>query len=216
MSNVLLMLPPDRQVSRAIETGFSRYPVYENKVDHVVGVFYAKDALARLSNGASKQVAINEVMRKPLFVPESMGVVELLRTFKSTKLQMAIVLDEYGGTAGLISVEDILEEIIGDMADEFDADEEEAIVVITPDRVLEISGRARVTDVNEALGCGIPDNPEYDTVAGYVFSSLSKIPKEGDTIEVDGIEFTILESDDRRIRRMRVKLPEPQVSNREP
>lgn len=209
-------LPLNEAVTCATETGFSRYPVYEETVDHVVGVFYAKDALARLGNGGDKQVAIRELMRQPLFVPESMGVVELLERFKGTKTQMAIVLDEYGGTAGLISVEDILEEIIGDIADEFDADEEEPIKIITADRVLEISGRARVAEVNEALGCDIPENPgEYDTVAGYVFTILSKIPEKGETLEADGIQFLILESDDRRIRRMRMTLPEPQTSDQE-
>jgi len=210
-------LPLKEAVTCAIDTGFSRYPVYEETVDRVIGVFYAKDALARLGNGGDKQVAIRELMREPLFVPESMGVVELLQRFKTTKKQMAIVLDEYGGTAGLISVEDILEEIIGDIADEFDAEEEEPIKVISEDRVIEISGRARVNDVNEVLGCEIPENPsEYDTVAGYVFTILSKIPEKGETLEVDGLQFLILESDDRRIRQMRVTFLEPQTSDQDP
>lgn len=202
-------------VQRAIETGFSRYPVYEDKVDHVVGVFYAKDALARLSNGAVRSVEVRELMRKPLFVPESMGVSELLQRFKATKLHMAIVLDEYGGTAGLISIEDILEEIVGDMSDEFDAEEEEAIVVLTENRVVEISGRVRVDEVNEALDCEIPENPEYDTVAGFVFTKLGKIPQAGEMVTVDEIQFEILQSDDRRIHRMRMTLPEPSPARNE-
>ncbi len=201
-------LPLREAAQRATETGYSRYPVYEEKVDKIVGVFHAKDALARLSNGPSKEVSLREVMRKPLFVPESMGVRELLGQFKGKKLQMAIVLDEYGGTAGLISIEDILEEIVGDISDEFDVEEEEPIVVTSDARIVELSGRARVDEVNEMVGCDIEENPEYDTVAGFVFTKLGKIPAKGEVVELDGLEIEILESDDRRINRMRLTLPE--------
>ena len=122
---------------------------------------------------------------------------------------MAIVLDEYGGTAGLISFEDVLEEIVGEIADEFEAEEEEPITATPDERVVEISGRARVDEVNKALGCAIPENGEYDTVAGYVFTKLGKIPKVGDTMQLGGIEFEILAADDRRIARLRMTLPEP-------
>jgi CBS domain containing-hemolysin-like protein len=200
-------------VRKAIEAGHSRYPVYEDKIDRVVGVFYARDALARLSTG-DKDVTVRDLMRKPLFVPESMGVSELLRRFKAGKLQMAIVLDEYGGTAGLISVEDILEEIVGDLQDEFD--EDDAPIIVSEDhRRIEISGRARVGEVNEILGCEIPENPDYDTVAGYIFAMLGKIPKQGTIIELGNLEFTILGSDDRRIHRMRVSIVEPMTSKSE-
>jgi len=201
-------------VSTAIQTGHSRYPVYEDKVDNVVGVFYAKDALPRLGNDSCAKGPVREVMRKPLFVPESMGVIELLRQFRATKLQMAIVLDEYGGTAGLISIEDILEEIVGDMSDEFDTDEEEAIKVIEPNRLIELSGRVRVDELNEILKDAIPEDGEYDTVAGYVFTELGKIPCTGESVCIDGLEFEIVLADDRRIERMRVRRANPVPSQK--
>ncbi len=202
-------LPLTDAVQQAIEKGHSRYPVYEGKVDHVIGVFYAKDALARLSNGSSKEVAVRQVMRQPLFVPETMGVNTLLREFKTGKVQLAVVLDEYGGTAGLISIEDILEEIVGDITDEFEADEEDAIVTTDDDRVVEVAGRARIDEINKALGCALPENEDYDTAAGYLFTRLGRIPKNGETTNLDGIEFEVLEADDRRIARLRLRLPEP-------
>ncbi|MEM7203359.1 MAG: hemolysin family protein [Planctomycetota bacterium] len=205
-------MPLMEAVQKAIDTGFSRYPVYEGKVDNVVGVFYARDALARLCNGSGREVVVCDLMRKPLFVPESMGVSDLLQQFRASKLQMAIVLDEYGGTAGLISIEDILEEIVGDISDEFDADNEEPIQVVTEGRVAEISGRARVDEVNDVLGGNIPENGQYDTVAGYVFTSLGRIPQAGETVHVGPIEVEILRANDRRIGRLRVTLLEPAPS----
>ncbi len=193
-------------IQRAIETGHSRYPVYEEKVDNVLGVFYAKDALRLSQNGnqAGTDAPVRTLLREPLFVPETMGVVELLRKFKSSKVQIAIVLDEYGGTAGLISIEDIMEEIVGDISDEYDLEEEEPIKVVEEGRVLEISGRTRVDDVNHRLHTGMSENGDYDTIAGYVFSHLGRIPKVGETFQLDGVEFNVLRADDRRLGRLRV------------
>lgn len=192
-------------VSRASEAGNSRYPVFEDSIDNVVGVFYAKDALPRLGRD-DESLPIQELMRQPLFVPKSMHVVDLLERFKASKVQMAIVLDEYGGTAGLITIEDILEEIVGDISDEYDPDEEDPIKVIEEGRIIEISGMARVDEVNELLGNVIPDSNEYDTVAGYVFSSLGKIPKSGEIHSGDALEVHVLSADERRINRMRLTL----------
>src|SRR5690606_26676971 len=122
-----------------------------------------------------------------------------------------IVLDEYGGTAGLITVEDILEEIVGDLADEYDTDVEQPLQVLEERTVLEVNGRTRVAEVNEALQAPVlVENDDYDTVAGYVFSRLGRIPLQGEKVEVDGLEFTVLRGDQRRIDRLRLRVLSPQ------
>jgi putative hemolysin len=198
-------MPLLEAVRLASHAGFSRFPVYEDKVDNVVGVFYAKDALPLVGNGRDEvDSSVSDKMRKPLFVPESMNLIELLRQFRASKVQMAIVLDEYGGTAGVVTIEDVLEEIVGDITDEYDADESEPIRVVEEGRVIEITGRARVDEANEILGTHIPEDGDYDTVAGLVFSTLDRIPKINETVPVNGVEIRILRADERRIRRMRL------------
>jgi CBS domain containing-hemolysin-like protein len=205
-------LPLLDAIDRATARGFSRYPVYEGKVDHVTGVFYVKDVLALMRSGADyAKHTVGEHMRRPLFVREDIGLVELLREFRQSKVQMAIVLDEYGGTSGLVSIEDILEEIFGDISDEYDVAQEEAIKVIEAGRVIEATGRARVDEVNAILDIDIPEGEDYDTLAGFVSSTLDRIPKTNETVRHDGVEIRILRADDRRISRMRLTLlaPEP-------
>lgn len=193
-------------VQKAIDTGYSRYPVYREKVDKVVGVFYAKDALSLIANGKRAAIdTVGELMRKPLFVPDTIGLADLLAEFRSSKVQMAIVLDEYGGTDGLVTIEDVLEEIVGDISDEYDPEEEEQIKVIEAGRVIETSGRVRVEDVNEVLSVAIPEGDNYETVAGFVFCALDRIPRVMETIELEGLEIQILRADNRRIRRMRLR-----------
>jgi CBS domain containing-hemolysin-like protein len=198
-------------VSKTVASGHSRYPVYEESIDKIVGVFYAKDALSRLANG-TEPIAIRSLLRKPLFVPESMRAIHLLEQFKATRTQLAIVLDEYGGTAGVVTIEDILEEIVGDISDEYDLDEEETIKVVEKDKIVEITGRARVDEVNAALGTAIPEDAEYDTLAGLVFNRMGRVPEIGDCYRTHGVEITVLAADDRRISRLRVTVLEPQPS----
>lgn len=205
-------------VMLALKHGFSRYPVYEGRIDEIVGVFYVKDAL-RLLDGTpgedalDPQAPVRSMMREPLFVPETMAVMQLLRRFKADRLQMAIVLDEYGGTAGLISIEDILEEIVGDIDDEYDADEDESRVLeVEKGRIVELPARTRVEDVNAMLGSDLPEDDDYDTIAGCVISHLNRIPAAGETIRLDGVEIRILKADDRRLRRLRVTALEPQTT----
>ncbi len=185
------------------------------RIDDMIGVFYAKDALALAASpetlGTRK---VGEVVRKPLFVPESIDLVELLRQFRVTKRQMAIVLDEYGGTAGVVTIEDVLEEIVGDIEDEYDPVVEQPIKVVEEGREIEVSGRTRVDEANVHLGDRIPEGDDYDTVAGWVFTSLDRIPVTDEELVVEGIAIHILEADDRRIARMRLTLS--QVPAQEP
>ncbi len=208
-------LPLLEAIERATEAGYSRFPVYEGKVDHVIGVFYAKDVLPLVGqNGTSaSDKVVGDYMRKPLFVPETIDVVDLLQQFRTSRVQMAIVLDEYGGTAGLVSIEDVLEEIVGEIDDEYDAKAEQPIKVIEEGRVVETSGRVRIEEINEVLPIEIPEAEDYDTVAGFVFTSLDRIPAVGESAEIEGVEFQVLEGDERRIHRLRltVTAASPQV-----
>ena len=211
-------LPLQDAVALALAHGFSRYPVYAETVDDVVGVFYVKDALQLAQPGTAgapvdRAAAVRTMMREPFFVPETMGVPELLRRFKTDRLHMAIVLDEYGGTAGLISIEDILEEIVGDIDDEYDAADdasaEEQVVVIEPGRVVEIPARLPVDEINHLLGTELKEDGDYDTIAGFVISHQNRIPMIGETLSADGVEFKVLAADDRRISRLRLTVLHP-------
>ncbi len=203
-------LPLCEAVAKAVRAGHSRFPVYEDKMDNVVGVFYAKDALAHFGqNGTVEGAQVKSIMRRPLFAPESMSVLDLLREFKAKKVQLAVVLDEYGGNAGLITIEDILEEIVGDISDEYDPDEEEPIKVIENQQVIEVSGKARVEEANAMLRNRVPEGDDYDTVAGFVFNHLGRIPEVGTKFETAGVQYEVLSANSRRIGRLRLKLLQP-------
>jgi putative hemolysin len=207
----------DEAIRKAVEAGFSRYPVYRERIDDMVGVFYAKDALAlTLDPTALATKTVGEVARKPLFVPASIDLVELLRQLRATKRQLAMVLDEYGGTAGLVTIEDVLEEIVGDIEDEYDPGAENVIRVVEPRRVIEVFGRTRVADAIELLGEVIPESESYDTVAGWIFASLDRIPRTGEVVNVGGVEVRILEADNRRIARVRLELRDAQPQDPSP
>lgn len=228
-------LPLQKAVQMAHEHGFSRYPVYRDKVDEIVGVFYVKDALhlghrGTLPTGAAAGAAsgsttppppdapVSTLMRAPLFVPESMAVPQLLRRLQADKIHMAVVLDEYGTTAGVVSVEDILEQIVGDIGDEYDAGEPTAsdqVVVVEKGHIVEVPGRLGVDELNPLLGLELPDDGEWETVAGFLIHHLNRIPARDETVQVEGVEFRVLQADDRRVDRLRVTAPAPQPAHRE-
>lgn len=204
-------LPLREAVQQAMEHGFSRYPVYEERIDEIIGIFYVKDALRILqdTHTAHGNEPVRTMLREPLFVPETMGVAQLLRRFQADHLHMAIVLDEYGTTAGLVSVEDVLEQIVGDIGDEYDSPphgevDPEAIRVIEPGRVLEIAGRTDVAEVNELLGTELPVDGDWETIAGLVISMCNRIPSKDETVTIGDTEFHVLEADERRLLRLRV------------
>jgi CBS domain containing-hemolysin-like protein len=200
-------VPLQEAVQKALTHGFSRYPVYRERVDEIIGIFFVKDALRAPHDSTAANLPIETMLRPPLFVPESMGVAQLLRRFQADKVHMAIVLDEYGGTAGLVSVEDVLEEIVGDMDDEHDSgtvDAQHAITVVEAGRIVDVSGRTSVAAINQRLGSTILDQGDWETVAGYVIHHLNRIPSRDETFTVDGVEFRILQADDRRISRLRL------------
>ncbi|HET6429200.1 MAG TPA: hemolysin family protein [Phycisphaerae bacterium] len=209
----IVALPVDadgEQVRRTVvEAGHTRIPVYDGDVDHIVGVLYAKDLL---NVPDPTQADLRRIMRKPFFIPDTKLLDELLREFKARKSHMAIVLDEYGGTAGLVTVEDVIEEIMGDISDEYDRPES-ALMRRLDDRSVEVDGRMYIDDLNDALGLSVPEEEDYDTVAGFVSSELGAIGQEGETLTACGAVFTILAADDRKIHRLRVeRVAEPDAA----
>jgi putative hemolysin len=209
-------MPLREAVRTALEHGFSRYPVYRERADEITGLFFVKDALRHMNGGSGADEPVQKIVRPPLFVPESMPVPQLLRRMQAEKIHLAIVLDEYGTTAGLVSVEDVLEEIVGDIHDEYDADgaDSHKVVIVDQGRAAEIPGRFPVGEANERFGLSIPEDGDWETVAGYVIHHANHIPAAGETIAIDGTEFVVVAGDDRKIERLRVPLrdaePAPQ------
>ncbi len=183
-----------------VERGFSRIPLYEGSIDNIVGIIYAKDVLRCLTEG-KRPLSLREIARPPYFIPETKKVDELLTELRQNKIHMAIVVDEYGGTAGLVTTEDIIEVIVGEIEDEYDVAE-------TPiERVSEVEAivdaRVGIDALNELFDLDLP-NEDYDTVGGIVYAKLGKVPVAGDEVEVDGIRLHVLSVIGRRIKKVRV------------
>jgi putative hemolysin len=193
--------PWQQAVEQIVEAGHTRVPVYEGDMDHIVGLLYAKDMLK--CAGTDRGGDIRGILRKCYFVPETKPLDQLLKEFKIRKVHLAIVLDEYGGTAGLVSIEDLLEEIVGDIADEYDVSTPAAMKRLD-ERSAEIDGRMYVDELNDAMDLELPEDEDYDTVAGFVFSELGYVPDKGQTLESHGARFTVLAADERKIIRLRV------------
>jgi putative hemolysin len=145
-------------------------------------------------------------VREAYFVPESKGIGDLFREFKSRRLHIAIVVDEYGGTSGVVSLEDVIEEIVGEIVDEYDDGEEPTLRVVDKGKTIEVDARFHVNDLNEELTVEVPESDDYETIGGWVFSHLGRIPQAGDRFETEELEITILSADPRRIERLRVKV----------
>ena len=202
----IVALPAETDLDTTLDTirekGYSRIPVYDESVDTILGVVYAKDLLRRTADGPFD---LRTVMRKPFFIPESKLVPDLLRELQKQKVQIAIVLDEYGGTAGLITVEDILEELVGELEDEYDTSSPVAIKRID-DTTYEVDARMRIDDLADELGIELPDDQDYETIGGFVFSTLGRIPKVGETCDYNNVSFRVIAAEPRRIRRLLLKI----------
>jgi CBS domain containing-hemolysin-like protein len=182
-------------ITQAIDAGYSRIPCFEDSTDNIIGLVYLKDLVQQARAGAGRQ-SVRIVVRDAVFVPESKRVAELLREMQTEKFHMAIVVDEYGGTAGLVTMEDLLEEIVGDIADEFDI--EEPGVERLPGGGIRAPGRTPIDEVSEALGIELPD-AEWDSVGGLVFNLLGHVPEAGETVRFQGLEFRTERVEGRRI-----------------
>ncbi|MCL5283373.1 MAG: hemolysin family protein, partial [Armatimonadetes bacterium] len=182
-------------------SGHSRILVYQGDLDNILGVVYAKDLLREIEV-KGKAPSLSKVMREPYFIPENKRVNDLLREFRRKRLQMAIVRDEYGTVSGLVTVEDLLEEIVGDIGDEYDV--EEPLVQTINENTWMIDGRLSLDDFNDRMGARLPSQ-EADTVGGYVFGLLGHMPDEGEWVQQDSMIFRVAATDGKRVTQVRVE-----------
>ena len=190
----------DELLEVIMKAGHSRIPVYEENVDNIVGVVHAKDLLRALHENGH-EVTVRELMHPPYVIPENKKVDELLADFKRSKIQMAIVVDEYGGTAGLVTIEDLLEEIVGDIMDEYDV--EEPLVEIIDENTMIVDARTPIDEINEQMDLALPEE-EFDTIGGLVFGLLGRQPQQGEKIEYDGVDLFVEKTDGRRIEKIKI------------
>jgi CBS domain containing-hemolysin-like protein len=198
--------PWDEMLSEVIESGHTRIPVYDKTRDDIVGILYSKDLLPELATGnPESRTPLRDLVRKPLFVPETKAVDDILTMFRQLRTHIAVVLDEYGGVSGLVTIEDVLEEIVGEIDDEFDAESVEEIELIDDDSC-EALGRTHIDEINDALGLELPEDGDYDTIGGLVFSELGRVPQPGEAVVwQDKVRIRVLEATRRRIDRVRVE-----------
>ncbi len=194
--------PPKEAGAMFIDSGFSRIPVYEHNIDSVKGLLYAKDLLEHCYNGKQTATSIRELMRPPHFVPETKPADELLKELKLRMVHLAIVVDEYGGTAGLVTIENIIEEIIGDIQDEYDINEEAEYEKHGPDEYM-MDASIDLDDVNDMLDIDLPTE-DSDTLGGYIYTHFGRVPEIGETIEEDLFTLQVRSVDGRRIRKVHV------------
>ncbi len=186
-----------------VRSGHSRIPVYNESIDQIVGLVYAKDLLndERIDrNGGLKQF-----LHAPVFVPETKNIGDLLDEFRQTKKQIAVIIDEYGGTAGLVTIEDILEEIVGEIRDEYDLHEVDELYTFDGEGRVIAEARTPIDEINELLNTTIPVDEDYDTIGGYITSKLGRIPRNQEVIQIDDLEVQIVEADERKIARLNLR-----------
>lgn len=188
-------------LSDIIACGHSRIPVYEGTIDNIVGLIYAKDLL-KYWGMSEAAVVLKKMMRVPYFIPESKNLEELLQEFKKKRVHIAIVIDEYGGTSGLVTIEDLLEQIVGDIQDEYDLEEE--WLTEEPDGAVVVDARLPIEELEEHFGVEI-EREKFDTVGGLIFHLTGRIPSKGEEVTNDSIRLTVLDADERRIGKVRIR-----------
>src|SRR5882672_4883120 len=200
---------PDTWIPRVIETAHSRFPVLEGNRDHVIGILLAKDLLRYYHE---HDFDVRSMLRPAVFIPESKALNVLLRDFRANRNHMAIVVDEYGGVAGLITIEDVLEQIVGDIEDEYDYDEQEGNIIAEADGRHRVKALTEIEHFNQHFGTHFP-NENFDTVGGLVTDAFGRVPKRGDSIEIEGIRFEVLRADPRQPHLLQVtRVPKTVVS----
>jgi magnesium and cobalt transporter len=198
--------PLPEVVRFVIDSAHTRIPVYDKNRDDVVGILYVRDLLPELARAPeSRQRTLAQIARQPNFVPESKPVDALLQEFQRNRNHMAIVLDEYGGVSGLVTIEDVLEEIVGEIVDEYDDAHVEGIKPLD-ERSAEALARVHIDEINDHLQIELPDDAEFDTIGGLVFHELGRIPKPGEELVCGNIRITVLDVSRRRVERVRVEV----------
>jgi len=197
-------LPLNEVRAMVLRDGHSRIPVYEQSLDHIAGILYTKDLITLIGNDLPFK--LGEFLRDAIMVPESKPVREMLADFKSRKVHIAIVLDEYGGTAGLVTIEDILEEIVGEIHDEYEPTDQSPHIHRLDDTTVDVDARVYIDDLNDDLDLQLPEDKDYDTVGGFVFSTLGHIPVAGELFEFDGIKFMVTSAERTKVTGVRLDL----------
>ncbi|MFA6121439.1 MAG: transporter associated domain-containing protein [Sideroxydans sp.] len=193
--------PPQEFIPYVIETAHSRFPVTDGDKDNIIGILLAKDLLRYY---AGEEFDVRDMLRPAVFVPESKRLNVLLRDFRSNRNHIALVVDEYGGVSGMVTIEDVLEQIVGDIADEYDFDEDEDNIIRQDDAHWRVKADTEIEDFNEALGTDFSDE-DYDTIGGLVLKSAGQLPKRNDRIQIGEWQFTVLRADSRRLHSLLVE-----------
>lgn len=197
----------DEMMLLVVESGRTRIPIYSDSIDDVVGILYAKDLLRESLRSESKRRPLHRLLREPLFVPETTLLCEMLRKFLHVRTHLAIVQDEYGGLAGVVTIEDILEEIVGEIVDETDKDQSDDITILNPNQA-DVLGTVHIDTLNTKLGVELPENDEFDTISGLIMHQLNEIPRSGHELIVGRVQFNIQEANRRQIKSVRVTVLE--------
>ena len=203
---------PEVFIPHAIETAHSRFPVIDRDRDDIIGILLAKDLLRHY---AEADADIRGMLRPVVFIPESKRLNVLLKEFRSNRNHIAIVVDEYGGVAGLVTIEDVLEQIVGDIEDEYDFDETGDNIIRENEGVFRVKAATEIDDFNQVLGAHF-SNEEFDTVGGLVVSRFGHLPKRGESVKFDGFNFSILRADSRRLHAVRVTRLPPEAEAQQP
>ncbi|NOQ46154.1 MAG: CBS domain-containing protein, partial [Desulfobulbaceae bacterium] len=184
------------------EEGYTRIPIFEDNQDNIIGILHAKDLLRLCACDPDETLDLQEFLNPPTFIPESKLITDLLRDFQSQKNHIAIVNDEFGGVRGLVTLEDVIEEIVGEIDDEHDQEESELRVV--DDRIILVDAKIDIEEVEEYFHCSLPSGP-YESVGGLIIHKLGKVPQSGATLTVEQLTFKVLAVDRRRIKTVRIK-----------
>lgn len=194
-----------------IENGFSRIPIYEDTIDNVVGVLYVKDILDKIKTGKTN-VPIKNFVRKAYFIPETKSIIEVLQEFRSMKVHIAMVLDEYGGIVGLVTIEDLIEEITGEIRDEYDTEEEELIHKLD-EHTYEVDGMIDIETLDKELSIGLPESEDYESLGGLIVTELGRVAKVGDEIEISNAKLKVLKIDKMRIAKVLISVGAGEIEN---
>jgi len=199
-------MPWEDIVADVIDTSLTRIPVFDKNRDDIIGILYSKDLLPELATSdPDSRTPVRDLLRKPVFVPETKPVDDVLQMFQQMRTHIAVVLDEYGGVSGLVTIEDVLEEIVGEIIDEYDPEAAEEIERID-DNTYEALGRTHVDEVNEAMNLDLPEDGDFDTIGGFVFSELGHVPLPGESIVwQEKVRISVVEASKRRIDRVRIE-----------
>ncbi|MCD4813818.1 hemolysin family protein [bacterium] len=192
----------DQIINQIVQAGYSRMPVFQENVDNIVGVVYTKDIISVLQN--RELIVLQDILRQPYFVPETKKVDDLLHEFQRGKLHLAVVVDEYGGTSGLVTLEDLIEEIVGEIRDEYDVEEKNIEKI--EENIWLVDAQTDSKEINEGLDIGLPDMKDINTIGGYVVHLLGHLPKKGEQIFHKNIQFTIMAASNTRVEKIQIQI----------